>query len=84
MSEKVVFNVKIEACDRHDMIVGLVHTADKVVCELDEDTRKEMLMRLVVHGILQDAGKVGHLDAVDLLQDCGLYIGKAARKRMMD
>lgn len=51
MSKKIVFNVKLKCSDTMEMIAGLVHTASRVVDKLDEDARKEILVKLVVHAI---------------------------------
>ena len=82
MSKKIIFNVELKCSDTMEMIAGLVHTASRVVDKLDEDTRKEILVKLVVHAMLQDSGLDGKVDAVELLRDSGLYVGAEARKRM--
>ena len=84
MSKKIIFNVELKCSDTIEMITGLVHTASRVVDKLDEDTRKELLVKLVVHAILQDSGVAGKADAVELLRDSGLYVGAEAKKRMRD
>ncbi len=82
MSKKIIFNVELKCSDTMEMITGLVHTASRVVDELDKDTRKELLVKLVVHAILQDSGVTGKVDVVELCQDSGLYIGDAAKQHM--
>ena len=83
MSKKIIFNVELKCSDTMEMITGLVRTASRVVDKLDEDTRKEILVKLVVHAMLQDSGFDEKVDAVALLQDRGLYMGLEAKKRMM-
>lgn len=46
--------------------------------------KEELLVKLIVHAILQDGGIAGKVDAVELLKDSGLYIGAEAKKRMRD
>lgn len=82
MSKKIIFNVELKCSDTIEMITGPVHTASRVVDKLDEDTRKELLVKLVAHAMLQDSGVTGKVDVVELCQDSGLYIGEAARQRM--
>ena len=82
MSKKIIFNVELKCSGTMEMIAGLVHTASNVVDELSDDIRKELLVKLVVHAILQDSGVTGKVDAVGLLRDSGLYIGEAAKQHM--
>lgn len=69
MSTSVAFNVEIAGKDKFEVIGELLRVAAKVVSNLSDDTKAELLVKLVVHGILQDSG---------------LYIGNAARKRIAE
>lgn len=84
MSTSVAFNVELAGSNKFEVIGELVRVGAKVVSNLSEDTKNELLVKLVVHGILQDSGHADKLDVVDMLQDSGLYIGDAARKRMAE
>ena len=82
MSTKFSFNVNLGGSNKFEVIGELVRVSAKVVSNLSEDTKNELLVKLVVHGILQDSGHADKLDVVDMLQDSGLYIGNEAKKRM--
>ena len=84
MSTSVAFNVEIAGKDKFEVIGELLRVAAKVVSNLSDDTKAELLVKLVMHGVLQDSGHADKLDVVDMLQDSGLYIGDAARKRMAE
>lgn len=79
---KHIFMAQIDSGSKFERIAELVRVAGRVVAELSEDTKKELLVKLVVHAILQDGGCAGKVDAVELLRDSGLYVGAEARKRM--
>lgn len=79
---KHIFRVQIDGGSKFERIAELVRVAGRVVAELSEDTKEELLVKLVVHAILQDGGIAGKVDAVELLRESGLYVGEEARKRM--
>ena len=79
---KHIFTVQIDSGNKFERIAELIRVAARVVAELSEDTKEELLVKLVVHAILQDSGICESVDAVELLKDSGLYIGAEAKKRM--
>ncbi len=80
--DKHIFTVQIDGGSRFERVAELIRAAARVVSGLSEDTKEELLVKLVVHAILQDCGVDGKVDAVELLRDSGLYIGDEAKKRM--
>lgn len=81
---KHIFTVQIDGGSKYEQVAELVRAAARVVSSLNEDTKEELLVKLIVHAILQDGGIAGKVDAVELLKDSGLYIGAEAKKRMRD
>lgn len=81
---KHIFTVQIDGGSKYEQVAELIRAAARVVSSLNEDTKEELLVKLIVHAILQDGGIAGKVDAVELLQDSGLYIGAEAKKRMRD
>ena len=79
---KHIFMVQIDGGSKFERVAELVRVGARVVQSLSEDTREELLVKLVVHAILQDGGIAGKVDAVELLRESGLYIGAEAQKRM--
>ena len=83
MSIKIGFQMKLEGA-KNEMIRGLIDAAERAVDNMGEELKKVLLIKLVTHAILQDAGATGPLDTVDALQDSGVYIGDAARRKMLE
>lgn len=84
MSTKIAFNVDIKAESKEELLSQLVDTAVKVVQNLSEAARCDLLVRLVVHALLLDGGLAEPLDTVDMLRDVGLYIGEDARQKQRE
>ena len=79
---KHIFTVQIDGGSKFESVAELIRVGARVVRSLSEDTREELLVKLVVHAILQDSGLTEKVDAVELLRESGLYIGAEAQKRM--
>ena len=79
---KHIFTVQIDGGSKFERVAELIRVGARVVQSLSEDTREELLVKLVVHAILQDSGLTEKVDAVELLRESGLYIGAEAQKRM--
>ena len=82
MSKGITITAGVKARDKGEFIFSLVQVATRLVESLSEETRQDLLIKLVVHGLAQDIGCGGLVDAVELLQSEGVYMGEAARAEM--
>lgn len=82
MSTGITITADVKARDKGEFISSLVQVATRLVESLREETRRDLLVKLAVHGMAQDLGCGGLVDAVELLQSEGVYMGEAARAEM--
>lgn len=79
---KHIFTAQIDGGSKFEQLAELIRVGTRVVHSLSEDTKEELLVKLVVHAILQDGGIAEKVDAVELLRESGMYVGAEAKKRM--